>query len=690
MGNPLTNNLPAAIDQFLMDMAQTVGPFDYGDVIKFADKIADVKTDKNIAIIRKLYKAAKDAAEYDDTDEFNAIGEDLNDIITGVKDFNQPGAIFADTRTFKYEDSQNSEYNDLGTDIRTGEKFPESLNESENGLTDTQKDLIKEIALADFECGHFTTADFFIDDEEGDFTGVEQAAADYYQELVNMGPAGFYEEFADELDFDPDFVAEYGDPEDLPFGSYDPDYPNPYPDEEEDPDEVRDMGEMYGVPRGATPEEALKHFESKKAPNKKGLKEDRSLGRTPKDFKDIGRGTTVLDRDGEPWTVAEKGTVGELNRKYPECEIFEKSYYHAVYVVDPICDYNHEDRGKHIFVYGDYDDGYNNVLAYWDDVPTRSWSVYMRESKKASNRKTLKEDTDLDSLVGKKVKCIKGASHPNMGKLFDKGRTYKVSKSEDGRICVGKVYVGKEFFDSHFEVEDALDENYEDIYSATFQAKGFVNQMRKTYDDDTIKMAVENCLKESIKINEDEDEDEESGFVRDFVDELDADNELTDEIYEQVTKDRNYSDYQLELVDEAIRHFIDDWRHDSGDIEAETAEEAKQIILDSIGDYLEPNLPEEAAKEDDKASIKNWSKKDQETYKAALKLLGKKRELTKSEKRFIKETCYYIYSNLGRQLTDEELELYCEFASGYDMSVLKDEDWTTKEWAESFVKDDLE
>ena len=297
MGNPLTNNLPAAIDQFLMDMAQTVGPFDYGDVIKFADKIADVKTDKNIAIIRKLYKAAKDAAEYDDDDEFNAIGEDLNDIITGVKDFNQPGAIFADTRTFKYEDSQNSEYNDLGTDVRTGEKFPDS----------------------------------------------------------------------------------FEDDEDLPFGSYDPDYPNPYPDEEDDPDEVRDMGEMYGVPRGATPEEALKHF----------------------------------------------------------------------------------------------------------------------ESKKASKKNNLKEDTDLDSLVGKKVKCIKGASHPNMGKLFDKGRTYKVSKSEDGRICVGKVYVGKEFFDSHFEVEDALDENYEDIYSATFQAKGFVNQMRKTYDDDTIKMAVENCLKES-------------------------------------------------------------------------------------------------------------------------------------------------------------------------------------------------
>lgn len=339
MGNPITNNLPAKLDQFLMDMAQTVGPFDYSDIMHFADRISDVKKDKNIAILRKLYSAAKDAAEYGDDEELEIIGEDLNDIITGVKDFNQPGVIFADTRTFKYEDSQNSEYNDLGTDIRTGEKFPESLNESEDVLTDMQKDLIKEIALADFECGHFTDVSFFIDDEEDDFTGVEQAAADYYTELINMGPAGFYEEFRDELDFDPDFVAEYGDPE----------------DEDDDLDE-------------------------------------------------------------------------------------------------------------------------------------------------STKKSDLKEDLDLDSLVGKKVKCIKGASHPNMGKLFTKGKTYTVgSKTEDGRFTVGKVYVGEDFFKNHFDVENALDENYDDIYSATFKAKGFVNQMRKTYDDATIIQAVKTCLKESKK-----------------------------------------------------------------------------------------------------------------------------------------------------------------------------------------------
>lgn len=97
----------------------------------------------------------------------------------------------------------------------------------------------------------------------------------------------------------------------------------------------------------------------------------------------------------------------------------------------------------------------------------------------------------------------------------------------------------------------------------------------------------ESSKSKSKRINE----DEEDGFVRDFVDEL-VDDGLTDEIYEQVTEGKNYSDYQLELVDDAIRHFIDDWRNDSGDVEAETAEEAKQIILDSIDTYLEPNLPD--------------------------------------------------------------------------------------------------
>lgn len=44
----------------------------------------------------------------------------------------------------------------------------------------------------------FRRAFFDCSKNPGDFTGVEQEAADYYQELIDLGP---------------DFVAEYGDEE---------------------------------------------------------------------------------------------------------------------------------------------------------------------------------------------------------------------------------------------------------------------------------------------------------------------------------------------------------------------------------------------------------------------------------------------------------------------------------------------
>lgn len=255
-------------------------------------------------------------------------------------------------------------------------KESKNLKESEAaGLTDIQKDMIKEMVQMDFECGH-PENDYRelvkLLGEDPEFTGDEEAAARYYMELLSYGPAGFYEEFRDELDFDPDFVAEYGDPDDddydetsstlddndwdeeddplygygeddgldestkkvnesmptraeyfskeagrsyaeetieteddilcdddeiraiaasqgadaepflegykdfvtdwlevpsvfegeLPPEGYEDDFYNDF--EEDDPDEVRDMGEMYGVPRGATSEEALKFFEDEK------------------------------------------------------------------------------------------------------------------------------------------------------------------------------------------------------------------------------------------------------------------------------------------------------------------------------------------------------------------------------------------------------------------------------------------
>lgn len=55
----------------------------------------------------------------------------------------------------------------------------------------------------------------------------------------------------------------------------------------------------------------------------------------------------------------------------------------------------------------------------------------------------------LKDLVGTTVTCTKGYNHPNMGKLFDKGKTYTVSE-KDGRVYVGGTFISDEFFNEHF------------------------------------------------------------------------------------------------------------------------------------------------------------------------------------------------------------------------------------------------
>lgn len=269
----------------------------------------------------------------------------------------------------------------------THKNLTESEETDPTGLSDYQKDVIKDMVQADFESGHpmdYENALASMEKDE-DLGPVAESAANYYMELVQMGPAGFYKEFKDELAFDPDFVAEYGDSEEDDWN------------EEDDP--------LYGY----------------------------------------GEDDNSSERD-------------------------------------------------------------INDCADWYKI------------------------SQIESLM-----------------YMNKGMTPREAKKELG-----------------------IDPSFE------YVPTGHLNESSK-----------------SKRINE----DEESGFVRDFVDELVEDG-LTDEIYEQVTEGKNYSDYQLELVDDAIRHFIDDWRNDSGDVEAETAEEAKQIILDSIDTYLEPNLPEDEADEE--------------------------------------------------------------------------------------------
>lgn len=82
---------------------------------------------------------------------------------------------------------------------------------AEPKLNEDEKDDILFTVAMGFETGHHACEDF--DEFESEFSGISNAKAgwEYYCELVNLGPAGFYAEHKDDYIFDDMFVAEYGD-----------------------------------------------------------------------------------------------------------------------------------------------------------------------------------------------------------------------------------------------------------------------------------------------------------------------------------------------------------------------------------------------------------------------------------------------------------------------------------------------
>lgn len=95
----------------------------------------------------------------------------------------------------------------------------EDLNES---ISKKDRDIILDAVKGEFETGHGYIED---KDEFEEMLGRRLTAVKYeelkefYSELQDLGPTGFYEEYKDKLEFDPDFVAEFGyeeeDEEDL-------------------------------------------------------------------------------------------------------------------------------------------------------------------------------------------------------------------------------------------------------------------------------------------------------------------------------------------------------------------------------------------------------------------------------------------------------------------------------------------
>ena len=81
---------------------------------------------------------------------------------------------------------------------------------TEHLVAGAAEELVNVVAGA-FETGHIAFKDYR--EFKREYPTYGKAEWGYYNELINMGPAGFYEEFKDDYDFDPMFVEEYGDPD---------------------------------------------------------------------------------------------------------------------------------------------------------------------------------------------------------------------------------------------------------------------------------------------------------------------------------------------------------------------------------------------------------------------------------------------------------------------------------------------
>ena len=80
--NNITNTLPAGIDNFLMNVAQSIGCFDYTDISNFGEKC----TKKDIKKIKDIKEEIEELWEYgveEDDEDLQNLCEELTNIIKG-------------------------------------------------------------------------------------------------------------------------------------------------------------------------------------------------------------------------------------------------------------------------------------------------------------------------------------------------------------------------------------------------------------------------------------------------------------------------------------------------------------------------------------------------------------------------------------------------------------------------------
>lgn len=207
-----------------------------------SDKDEPFEESKSIKSVNELFELRDTGKEYDfiatvqnNTDSVLKFkfGEDL-----GIDNFeiapNDWVGLLADANGREtYKAIKNKEYEldivEVKPQFETNSKLTEapdnkSINDDDDltgpKLTEDEKDDILFTVAMGFETGHQVSEDF--EEFKSEFSGISNAKAgwEYYCELVNLGPAGFYAEHKDDYIFDDMFIAEYGGESEEDEGPY--------------------------------------------------------------------------------------------------------------------------------------------------------------------------------------------------------------------------------------------------------------------------------------------------------------------------------------------------------------------------------------------------------------------------------------------------------------------------------------
>lgn len=174
--NAVSNYFSPALDSFLQDMAQMYGKMTYNDIMDSRPE------EKDLDRLNRLHREYNKEAQYESPDNEKVFKQIADEVAYLVK------------RNKKKEEESVKETPEESTrDVKEETLTPEYTSD------------LLDMAQVSFETG--------VRFDEGDFEDSEDFGK--YQQLMDLGPVGFYEEYKDTLDFDPDFVAEYGVEESL-------------------------------------------------------------------------------------------------------------------------------------------------------------------------------------------------------------------------------------------------------------------------------------------------------------------------------------------------------------------------------------------------------------------------------------------------------------------------------------------